>query len=136
MSSAKETIRFIDNPSIHGSDAAYIELVVDTPQVLESWKNSLFSFEWLLPDGRIRSLEQLPEVEQVKRSSVEDRIRAGQPIEKPVLGIGIMDNIEIGMGRAEFLTLAARGIRAIPVHIRKASENDFKAFAADVKSGA
>ena len=50
--------------------------------------------------------------------------------------IGMMDNVEIGVGRAELLTLAAAGIETMPVHIPKSSESDFKPFRADVKSPA
>lgn len=130
--SSKEKICFIDNAALRGGSASYIVVTVDAPQVLESWKNSLFSFEWLLPDGRIRSMEQLSEAEQVKRAGVESKLKSGQPIEKPLLGIGIMDNIEIGSGRAEFLTLLAHGQKTIPVHIPRANESDFKDFITDV----
>jgi hypothetical protein len=46
----------------------------------------------------------------------------------------MMENIEIGCGRAEFLTLAAHGLKTMPVHIPKSNESDFKPFRADVKS--
>lgn len=129
-----ENIRFIDNPAIQERSAAYLGIVVDTAQILKSWQISLFSFEWLLPDGRIRTLAELSEAEKPKRARVEELIRAGTPIEKPILGIGIMDNVEIGSGRAEFLTLVAHGIKTIPVHIPKTNQSDFKEFLADIDS--
>lgn len=49
-------------------------------------------------------------------------------LERPVLGIGIMDNIEIGSGRDLFLCLAARGAISVPVHIPKSHEHDFRIF--------
>jgi len=101
--------------------------------VLESWRASLFSFEWLYPDGSVRGPEDLPEEEQPKRHDIENRLKSASPIERPVLGIGVMDNIEIGAGRAAFLTLAAHGAEVIPVHIPKSHESDFKAFLAAVE---
>lgn len=126
----KDIIRFTDNSALSGSNTAYLGIVVDAQKVLESWRSSLFSFEWLLPDGTIRAMEQLPDAEQVKRSGIERKISGGELIEKPVLGIGIMDNVEIGIGRAEFLTLAANGEKTIHVHIPKSNESDFKVFLA------
>ncbi len=128
----KNTIRFIDNPSLNGSMDKYIEIHVQTNKVLESWKHSLFSFEWLDKKGKIKRLQDLPDGEQSKRRTVEERIERGEPLAKPVLGIGIYDNVEIGVGRAEFLTLITHGVKKIPVHIPKSSESDFHEFLADV----
>ncbi len=130
----ENNITFIDNPGLNGSKDRYTSIMLDIPCALESWRLSLFSFEWMDSDGRIKTLEQLPEHEKPKRVLAEKKFLSGGPVEQPVLGIGISDNIEIGMGRAELLTLAAHGVKTIPVHIPKSCESDFKAFRADVKS--
>lgn len=127
-------IRFIDNTTISANPGSYVGVVVDVPLVLQSWQSSLFSFEWLYRDGRIKSAADLPVAEKAKREAVEQKLRHGASIEKPVLGIGMMENIEIGSGRAEFLTLAAHGIKTLPVHIPKSNESDFKDFLAGVNS--
>ena len=129
-------VQFVCPPALEGKLARYTSITISVPAALRSWKKSLHSYEWIKPDGNIKSLEELSIPEQAKRRAVEDLIRAGGPIAQPVLGIGVMDNIEIGMGRAEFLTLAAHGLRHIPVYIPCSNESDFKAFRADVKSGA
>jgi len=127
-----DQIKFIDNAAIGGNRENYTTVFVDVPAILKSWQSSLFSFQWLLPDGRIKDLAELPEGEQPKRKSVEDRLDSDMPIERPILGIGLMENIEIGAGRAEFLTLAAKGALHVSVHIPKSNESDFKDFLADV----
>jgi hypothetical protein len=129
-----QSITFIDNPAAGSGQSTYISVIVDTALVLESWRSSLFSFEWLTPEGAIKTLENLPAHEQPKRRNVEEKISTQEPIEKPVLGIGIMDNIEIGAGRAEFLTLITHGATKIPVHIPKSCESDFKPFIVAVSS--
>jgi len=98
--------------------------------VLESWRMSLFSYEWVLPDGRIKDLAELSEAEQPKRKIVEDALKNGDKLEKPVLGIGLLENVEIGSGRATFLTLAANGCKTMPVHIPKSSTKEFAPFLA------
>lgn len=125
---AQETISFIDNPVIRGREDRYTEIKIKCALVIESWRTSLFSYEWLRPDGGIKSLDELSATEQPKRASVETALAAGAALEKPVLGIGILDNVEIGSGRAVFLTLAAHGIEEIPVHVPKSHEKDFAAF--------
>lgn len=119
---------FIANPVTAGREDRYETVMIDVPKVLKSWQMSLFSYEWMLPDGRIKDVGELPEKEQPKRAEIEDKISSGTPLEMPILGIGLMDNIEIGSGRATFLTLAAHGVRAMPVHIPKSNQSEFKAF--------
>ncbi len=126
-------IEFIPNPLTAQDPDRYITINVHVPAVLESWRGSLFSFEWLHPDGTIKIMSELSTPEQEKRAAAEILIASGS-VPMPILGIGVMDNIEIGTGRAEFLTLAAQGIRTMPVHIPRSCESDFKAYIADVKS--
>ncbi len=133
MKTKENEIEFIEN-SLLSDGGKYLCITVDAGKALKSWKHSLLSYEWLRPDGAIREPGELPAHEQPKRSAVEEKLKNGQPIERPVLGIGIMENVEIGIGRAEFLTLAARGLTRIPVHIPKSNESDFQAFRADIDS--
>ena len=128
----RQAIEFIDNAG--ATNAQYICVNIDVSKVLESWHLSVFSFEWLKSDGSIKSLEELSEDEKPKREEVEGTLKKGNSIIKPILGIGIQDNIEIGTGRAVLLTLAALGVETMPVHIPKSNESDFQAFLADVNS--
>ena len=121
---------FIDNPAIRERRDQYLDVTVDTAKILKSWQSSLYSYEWMLPDGRIKAHDELPENEQPKRAEAEEKISRGRPLEKPILGIGLLENVEIGSGRAMFLTLTAAGIKSIPVHIPKSNEQEFEPFLA------
>ncbi|MCB1562648.1 MAG: hypothetical protein KDJ75_03660 [Alphaproteobacteria bacterium] len=127
-------IVFEDHEAALANPHRYMEIIIRVPDILESWRESLFSFEWIWRDGRIKTLQELPENERVLRQAVEDKIRQGRALPKPVLGIGLMDNVEIGSGRAVFLVMADRGLGKMPVHIPKSNEEDFKAFLADISS--
>jgi hypothetical protein len=117
-----------DSPSIKGREDRYTVVRVRTDAILKSWRSSLFSFEWLNPDGSIRSLDELPMHERDKRVKIEQKLAGGEVLDRPVLGIGIMDNVEIGAGRDIFLTLAAKGFKDIDVHIPASNAKDFKQF--------
>lgn len=123
-----QTIAFADNPVAKGRPDHYIEITVDTAKIMKSWRESLFSFEWLLPDGRIKSAGELSDTERPRREAVEAALASQTPLDKPVLGIGMLDNVEIGSGRATFLTLVAHGFETLPVHIPRTNEADFKKF--------
>jgi hypothetical protein len=132
---ARTDIKFQDNAAALARPESFVSIEVETARVLKSWKASLYSFEWLNTDGSIKSLEELSGTEAAKRLNVESDISAGKPIEKPLLGIGVMDNVEIGSGRAQFLTLAAQGMKIIPVHIPASNKKDFKPFLANPTKG-
>jgi len=121
-------IAFTDNPAIQGKESKYETVTVDVAKTIASWRESMFSFEWLTPEGDIKPAEELSEREQPKRQQIEELLKQGKPLAKAVLGIGLQDNIEIGIGRAHFLTAASKGLKSLPVHVPKSSAEDFKPF--------
>lgn len=120
-----KTIEFIDHEAVKGSEDRYVTITVDVAAVLKSWRQSLFSFEWLDKEGNIRDLNDLPEAERAKRIEIEEQIDAGEPVQRPILGMGLKDHVEMGAARATFLTLAAHGVPQISVHIPKSNADDF-----------
>lgn len=125
-----DTITFTDNKAAQADPARFVSVTILVDPAIKSWRDSVFSFEWLDSEGAIKPASALSEHEQQKRKEVEDMIAAGAPLDKPILGIGLEDNVEIGSGRATFLTLAALGLREIPVHIPKSCQDDFSKFLA------
>ncbi|PZQ46799.1 MAG: hypothetical protein DI551_04420 [Micavibrio aeruginosavorus] len=121
-------LQFTDNSSLKGREDRYTVVRVDASAILKSWRQSLFSFEWLHPDGSIRGLDDLPLHERDKRIKVEKHLKVGDVLERPVLGIGMLDNVEIGAGRDIFLTLAAQGVPEIEVHVPVSSKSEFASF--------
>lgn len=121
---------FVQNAAAKGKSEAFIEVNVDVAQILRSWKDSVFSFEWLDEQGHIKDFDELSRREQPKREAVEEKLKCGQPLEMPILGIGLQEHVEIGSGRDVFLTLAAHGHKTLPVHIPKSNEKDFADFIA------
>jgi len=120
-----QTIKFTDNPVILNNRDRYLDVDINVEKALKSWQISLYSFQWMHSDGRIKNRAELPEEEQALQDKIEDRLKNGGILEKPVLGIGLLENVEIGSGRATFLTLAAKGIKTIPVHIPKSHQKEF-----------
>lgn len=123
-------INMTDSPSLKGREDRYATILVDSSLVIESWRQSLFSFEWLNPDGSLRTMDELPLHERDKRLKVEKALAAGKPVERPVLGIGILDNVEIGAGRDVFLTLCAQGMKRIEVHVPVSAQGELRPYIA------
>ena len=94
----EKNIHFTENPLAADETGRYLSVHVRVPEIVKSWRGSLFSFEWLRPDGKIKSAAELNPAEREKRQAVEQLIQAGAAIPMPILGIGMMDNVEIGVG--------------------------------------
>lgn len=124
------SVNWADSPAIKGREERYVTLDVDVARTIESWRRSLYAFEWLTEEGEIRAPGELGEAEAEKRRAVEAALDNTAALDKPVLGIGMFDNVEIGAGRAVFLTLAAQGATTLPVHIPKSQREEFSAFLA------
>ena len=124
------SIKYKDNEAVKDSPNKYETVTVSAANVIKSWKASLFSYEWLLPDGRIKDLKELPQSEQAKREEIETLLKRNSPLERPILGIGLLENIEIGANKEVFLTLCAHNVPHIEVHIPKNHKEDFTDFIA------
>lgn len=124
----KDMVAFTPKQDMDNVSHKYTLVDINAQAAIKSWKLSLFSYEWLDKNGEIKSCETLPPQEQVKRKQVEILIKNSLPLPIPILGIGVMDNIEIGSGRDVFLTLAALGAKTIPAYIPKSQEKFFKSF--------
>lgn len=122
---------FVDSAAVKGREGSYTVVTVSVGSVLESWRCSLLAHEWVEPDGRLKAPDSLPQQEQARCREIVACLDRGEALERPVLGIGIFDTVEIGAGRATFLMLASGGMQAIPVHIPRSHMDEFKPFLAE-----
>ena len=123
-----KSVKFNDNQAATSQPDRFVEIYIDIKKVIESWRLSVFSFEWLTNDGHIKSPEDLSCKDQQRRQNVMSLYNAGEAVMKPVLGIGVMDNVEVGSGREVLLCLAELGVETMPVHIPKTNIKDFEKF--------
>lgn len=127
MPNEKQPIAYTltDNTAIAGKEDKYKTITLNLDKILESWRISLFSFEWLTAEGTIRTAAELPEKERIKYEAICADIESNTALARPILGIGVMDNIEIGSRRDVLLTLRTKGITQLNVHIPKSLAEDF-----------
>lgn len=128
--SANDAVQWENGPSLKGREDNFVLQQVRSEKVLKSWRYSLFSHEWLDHEGRILQIEAMIEKEQKKRQEVLKKLKDGKSLEYAILGIGLNDNVEIGAGRAVFLTLAAEGYKVLPVYVPKSCLEEFNSYLA------
>ena len=61
-------------------------------------------------------------------NNVEQVFQLKGALERPILGLGMMDNVEIGSRKEVLLTLARLGVETMDVHVPKSCADDFKKF--------
>lgn len=125
---SQNNLKMIDNPTLGARADKYDVIEVDLDKIIEGWRISLFSFEWLTAEGHLRPPAQLPDKEREKYEAVLSQYQAGEDLPRPILGIGVMDNIEIGGRRDVLLTLYSQGVKRLPVHVPKSNIKDFKPY--------
>lgn len=122
------SINLVDNSSIKGREEKFTTLEVDLHKIVKDWKTSLFSFEWLLPNGQVRTIEDLTENRAAQFRETESAYKHERPMERPVLGLGMIENVEIGSKKEILLTLYSLGVVKMEVHVPTSCLKDFQKF--------
>lgn len=123
-----DSVSYHDNPAIAGREDKFTTCDVKVELVLASWRESLFAHEWLNSEGRVKSVTELSDSLAEKRKNIEKMLQGNKACPRPVLGIGILDNVEIGAAKDVFMILAALGEKNISVHIPTSQIKDFRVF--------
>ncbi len=118
----------IDNVATKGREEKFTTIEIDVSKIVTGWKASVYSFEWLLPNGQVKPPAELSESHAKQFKDVEASYADGTPMERPVLGLGMLDNVEIGSKKEVLLTLHSLGVPKMEVHIPTSCLKDFEPF--------
>ena len=125
---SRDQITFKDAAMIASRPDDFIEIEVDTAKILDSWKESAFAHDWMDFDNGPKPMNELRDSALKKTEAVLIKLKQNEPISKAILGIGMHGGVEIGSGRAAFVTLSALGAKSLPVFIPASNEKFFKKF--------
>lgn len=117
---------FCNHEIIDKAPLDYVEMQSNPRNILKAWSLSMFAHELLNKDGDIKSQDDLADATLQKYLDVLEKINRGEDIKKPIIGVGIMDGIEIGIGREIIAACATLNIDKIPFYVRKAQSCDVK----------
>lgn len=121
-----QSIEFYDHEVVQNAPNDYIEIALSPVEILDAWTLSMFAHELLNKDGSVKSKKDMNPSTMQKYIDMHSLIKRGEPIPKPVIGIGIMDNLEIGIGREIIAAAMQNNISQIIVNIRKAQVTEIK----------
>ncbi len=120
--------QFYDHEVVQKSPDDYVEITLSPTIILNAWSTSMFAHELLNKDGSVKSQNDLKDATLQKFIDANETIKRGENLPKPIIGVGIMDGVEIGIGREIIAAAAKCNIAQIPVCIRKAQADDVKAM--------
>lgn len=118
--------QFYDHEVVQKTPQEYCEMTISPEKILDRWQSSMFACEILDKVGKIKPQNEMAPETLKKYLDAIEMIKRGEDIPKPVLGIGLMDNIEIGIGREIVAAAANLNLSNIPLHIRNAQAEDIQ----------
>jgi hypothetical protein len=123
-------IQQIPNPKLNGKGDVFTIKTINCAAALGSWRGSMFAHLWLDNEGRVKPAPDLQGREREKLAAsmvaIDNKIAT-----MPVLGIGIQDNVEIGMGVSDFIAAIHHGAHTLEVHIPISNLDEFSKFITD-----
>jgi len=120
--------QFCDHVIVSKNPDDYTEVNTSPTSIFNGWKLSFFAHELLNKDGTIKNQADLSGDTLQKYIQAAESLRRGEPIEKPILGVGIYDGIEIGVGREVIAAAYHAGLKSIPANIRKGQATEVQSF--------
>lgn len=120
------TINFCNHTIIDQSPDDYVEIETSPSKIFSVWKLSFFAHELLNQDGGVKAESEITGDTLQKYIDAMESIRRGEDIPKPVLGVGIYDGIEIGIGREVIAAAYHSGVETIPTHVRKGQRDEIE----------
>jgi hypothetical protein len=120
--------QFCDHTIVSKNPDDYVEVQTSPASILKVWKLSFFAHELLNKDGSVKTESELSGDTLQKFIAASEAIKRGEELQKPILGIGIYDGIEIGIGREIIAAAYHLGLSTIPASIRKGQADEIQSF--------
>lgn len=119
---------FCNHTIVDSNPDDYIEIETSPATIFKVWKLSFFAHELLHKDGRVKSETELSGDALQKYIAASESLKRGEDVPKPILGVGIYEGIEIGVGREIIAAAYHAKMPTIPAHIRKAQADEIVAL--------
>ena len=118
--------QFYDHEVVKKSPQDYVEFTLSPSRILKAWQSSLFAHELLDKDANVKDDKDMAPETYQRYIDATEALKRREAIAKPVIGIGIMDGVEIGIGREIIAACQTMGVDDIPVSVRRAQADDIK----------
>lgn len=122
-----QNFKWVSCQSAQDNPNKYEILTLDLTKMIDSWAMSIVAHEWLT-NGSFRPVSDLKKHLQEEWGVALSKIEETQTIERPILGLGILDNIEVGTNRAILSIADHLNLNTIEVLVPKNMTSMFDTF--------
>ena len=116
-----EKITWKNNITVASDPGKYVEADVKLMPLLAAWRNSIVASEWIM-NGHPKQPDQLHDIPKEQYARVLSDLETGRPLDKPLLGLGLFDNLEVVTGRAVVYAALTNGFDSLPVQMPAADQ--------------
>lgn len=117
---------FQNHAIVAQSPQDYDKKTLSPRKILNLWSSSMFAHELLNKDKTIKTVADMTSETKNKFEHAMTHIQSNTPIDIPIIGIGMLDGIEIGVGREIIAACQTLGIETMPVYVRKSQHDEIK----------
>ena len=122
----KSSPNFYNHAIVDKNPDDYVEIIASPAAILGVWKLSFFAHELLHKDGAVKSEDELKGDTLQKYIEAAESIKRSEDIPTPILGIGIYDGVEIGVGREIIAAAYHANIETITTFARKGQADEIR----------
>lgn len=129
VQSTDQNFKWVSCKGAQDNPDKYIVMQLDLQKTIESWAMSIVAHEWL-KSGTFKPHEDLQDHLQGEWTTILESAKATKTFVRPILGIGVLDNVEVGTNRAVLSVANHLDLGSIEVMIPRSMVNLFEEFQA------
>lgn len=129
VQSTDQNFKWVSCKGAQDNPEKYAGMELDLSKVIDSWGMSIVAHEWL-QKGSFKAHADLQDHLQEEWTEVLEIAKSSNTMTRPILGIGVLDNVEVGTNRAVLSVADHLGLSSIEVLVPKAMTDIFKEWMA------
>ena len=127
VQSTDQNFKWVSCKGAQGNPDKYVAMQLDLQKTIESWAMSIVAHEWL-KSGIFKPHTDLQDHLQEEWATMLESVKNTKTFVRPILGIGVLDNVEVGTNRAVLSVADHLDLASIEVMVPKPMADLFEEF--------
>lgn len=127
VQSTDQNFKWVSCKGAQDNPDKYVVMQLDLSKLVDSWAMSIVAHEWL-KNGKLKTHKDLQDHLQEEWTTAFEHAQSAKTLVRPILGIGVLDNVEIGTNRAILSVADHLELPSIEVLVPKAMKDLFVTF--------
>lgn len=127
VQSTDQNFKWVSCKGAQDNPDKYVVMQLDLQKTIESWAMSIVAHEWL-KSGIFKLHADLQDHLQEEWTTMLESVQTTKTFVRPILGIGVLDNVEVGTNRAVLSVAKHLELVSIEVVVPKPMADLFEEF--------